>query len=301
MAERRSSGGSFGYAALPRMQGGVGGVYRTNQSHGVLKSDQNVQAPAKPGLDALMIRELMGLYNNQGTFRPGTPGHTISRAPERAAAQANFRQSEKDRSKVYGQAVSEVKGRNPGIVGGYDKASADLQANVAARALADNQAAAARDQNVLKAAAAMGLSMAPPTDTRSDEVVAQNQGNYQSIADAWQGFNGGAGQRAVERNNAVADAFTWQGAQQQAALQQLLQKTLAGLVDQYVAGSAGRMVGGTTNAQKLSIAKTLLGQSNRAADQDLALKKWTTPTQTFRTDAKGGISTSISGRQGYLE
>lgn len=271
---------------------------RAKDARGIA-AQRTAQQPAfDPG--AWAMGEMMKMYQDNGTYVPGTAPRLVSRSGERAAAQANYARAEKDRAKVYGEAVSEVKGRNPGIVSGYQKATDELQANVAARKLADGQAAQARDQRALAAAAAMGLSTAPPTSTRSDEILAENQGQYQTNADAWAGFNTGAGQRGVERNNAVADAFTWQGAQQQAALQQLLSQTLSGLVDYYTGGSAGRMVGGTTNSQKNSLLGKIMGYGDKDFKNDLAMAKFTTPTQSFSVNPKGGITQTTSGRLGYI-
>jgi hypothetical protein len=220
------------------------------------------------------IGAILGLLNSNGTYTPGTAATRVSQAGARAAAQAGYNQSEADRSNVYGQAVGAVKARNPNIQASYDKGTADLQANARARAIADRSAAAKRDTESNQAAARMGLPVAPPTDTRSDAVVEENVGQYQKNADSWQGFNTGAAQRQIERNNAVGDAFTWQGAQQQAALQQLLQQALGGLQDYTVGGSAGGWSGGLSDAKKLSGWNNLLNFSSTDFNNDLKAAKF---------------------------
>lgn len=221
------------------------------------------------------VGELLGMYQNNGQYVPPSAGGTVSRAGERAAAQAAYDQAEADRQKVYGQAVTTVKDRNPEIQKNYADGTAAIQANARARAIADRQALAQRQQEALQGAAALGLNTAAPSATdQTAQVVEGNIGQYQTNADSWQGFNTGAAGRAVERNNSVGDAFSWQGAQQQTALAGLLQQVLSGLSDYSYGGSAGGYVGGTSDKTKLDIVKELLGYSNTDFDNELNAAKF---------------------------
>lgn len=227
-------------------------------------------------LSGVAIQNLLGILNDPGTMVGGSAGGTVSMAPQRAASQAAYNQSEADRSNVYGQATAAVQARNPGIQSNYDAATAALQANARQRAIDDSSRLAQQQQQATQGAQALGLSgvAAPSATTRTMGDAQANAAKYQQNADSWAGFNSGAAQRAVASNNAVSDAFTWQGAQQQAALSALLQKALASEQDRHISGSAGHLVGAPTTAQKLSGYNNLLNYSSKDFNNTLNASKF---------------------------
>ncbi|MFP5379207.1 MAG: hypothetical protein ACLGHP_05575 [Vicinamibacteria bacterium] len=83
-----------------------------------------------------VLGELLGMYNSQGSYVGGTPGYTISRANERAAARGGYDRAEANRKSNYADIDALVRGRNPEIRKGYADASASLSENAKKRALA---------------------------------------------------------------------------------------------------------------------------------------------------------------------
>lgn len=200
------------------------------------------------------LGELLGMYQNSGgSYVGGTPGYTISRAGERGAAQGAFNRAEANRKSNYLDIDQIVRGRNPEIRAGYQAATNALNDNARKRALETRAALMLREQEAARAAAEMGLTVNPGATGRAGEVAEGGIAQTNSNAAAWEGFNSGAAGRAVERNEAVGDSFRWDAAQQQGALANMLAQLLAGMQDQYVAGTAGRMVGGLSSAQKLKV------------------------------------------------
>lgn len=197
-----------------------------------------------------VLGELLGMYNSQGSYVGGTPGYTISRAGERAAVRSGYDRAEANRKSNYADIDATVRGRNPEIRKGYSDASAALNENARKRALETRAALVARDRDAARAAAEMGLTVNPGATARAGEVAEGGIARTGANATAWEGFNAGSAERAVERNEAVGDTFRWEGTQQAAALSNMLMQMLAGLQDQYVAGSAGRMVGGLSDSEK---------------------------------------------------
>lgn len=249
-------GGGGGVGGTPLIARGIGGV---------------AKAPAFD-LSGTAIGQILGILNNPGTLVGGSGG--VSNAGARAASTAAYNQAEANRANVYGQAVSSVQDRNPGIQQSYTDATAALQANARQRAIDDASRQATLQQQATQGAQALGLSgvAAPSATTRTNATDAAQQTKYQTNADSWAGYNAGASQRAVASNNAVADAFTWQGAQQQAALSALLQRALASEQDR--GGSAPHLVGAPTTAQQLAGYENLLGYSSKDFNNNLAASKF---------------------------
>jgi hypothetical protein len=216
----------------------------------------------------------------------------MSNAPLRASLNAQYAGFKADSDKVYGQAKTEVTNRNPGILAGYQKGTDDLRSNVAKR---NTDAAAAntkRDADMTSAAERMGLdpSQAPAINgTSADAIDAQAAAQYTTNADAWAGFNTGAGQRAVERNNSVGDAFSWANTQQQSILQKQLAEALAAAVDVPISGGGGGGGGGRrgggggggslTAYQQLGGWRALMDASDKDFDNDLNAAKFNQGTQ----------------------
>ena len=202
-----------------------------------------------PGAD--LMGELMFALSG-GWDTPGTPGYMVSQAGRRSSLRSAAAQAEAQRAAVYDQILSAVTARNPQIREGYQNASKQMQDNAVARALADRAALTQRNDDAVRASAAYGFSAPVSATDRTAQTVEGNIGQYQSIADAWKGFNSAAAETAVQRNDAIADSFRYLGTQQAAALQQQLLAALAGAQDYYVGGSPGSRL---SNAQKVSLLK----------------------------------------------
>ncbi|MFP5379206.1 MAG: hypothetical protein ACLGHP_05570 [Vicinamibacteria bacterium] len=136
----------------------------------------------------------------------------------------------------------------------------------------------------------MGLTVNPGATARAGEVAEGGIARANTNAGAWEGFNSGSAERAVERNEAVGDTFRWEGTQQAAALSNMLMQMLAGLQDQYVAGSAGRMVGGLSDSEKFRTLGMIDKIGNNTFKQELDT------TKMLRTGGGSGGQRSSSGR-----
>jgi len=223
----------------------------------------------------MFVQGLLGAINNPGTLVPGSPGYTVSAAPQRAASQAGYNTAVANADNVYGQATGLITARDPGITQNYAAATAAIQANARQRAIDDMGRQEALQNQAIQGAAALGLQgvAAPSATSRTGESAAAEQAAYQKIADSWAGFNSGAAQRAVGKNDAVANSFTWENGQQQNALAALLQRALASEQDRHVGGSSARLVGGATTAQQIAGYNDLLGYSNKDAGTSLNVAK----------------------------
>lgn len=218
---RRSQGGSFGPA---------------KGYAGKISSKKGGPSAYDPSGD--LFGYAMSLLNEQGT--PGSGGGMVSQAALRNALQSAYGQSEADRTNVYGQVDTEIRGRDDDIEAGYDRASDTLQQNAIQRALAQRAAAQQRGQDDLRAAQLFGFEgIAPTANAGANQVMEENIGAQQGIADAWSGFYGAGKQTALERNDAVGDAFAHMGLQQQLALQAMLNDALLRAGDYWVGGSGG--------------------------------------------------------------
>lgn len=239
------------------------GAYRAPNTGG----RQKPAAPYDPSGD-LVGFILSGLNGAWDT--PGTPGSMVSQAGLRRALQGSAAQAEADRANVYGQVQSNIAGRAPEIQAGYDNATKTLQDNARSRALADRESAGSREQDAIRAAAALGLSVAPSANTLANQAMENNIGAFQSIADAWGGFNSASANTALERNAAVGDAFAYEGTQQQERLQRMLLQALAGAQDYYSPGSGGSSLSPT---KKLSGGLDLLDWISGDTRNDIAAAK----------------------------
>lgn len=239
---------------------------------GIVKGKTSRPAAPPPPFDAngFVLGELLGMYGGaDGQFVPGTPGRTISRAGERAAVREGHSRAERDRASNYAFINADIQGRNPRIRENYERATADLRGNAAQRAIETRAALAAREQDAAVAAERLGLAVNPGATARAGEVAEGALGRVQSNAESWAGFNAGAAERAVERNTGVADAFAWQGNQQQQMLANTMMTLLAGLQDQYVGGSPGRMVGGMSNSERLRLLGMITGIGDEDFDREM--------------------------------
>lgn len=197
-----------------------------------------------------VLGELLGMYGQEGQWQPGSAATRVSRAGERAAVRGNYDRAEGDRASNYAFIRGDVLGRNPKIRANFDNATADLRGNAAQRAIETRAALAAREQDSATAAANLGLAVNPGATARAGEVAEGGIARTNSNAESWAGFNAGAGERAVERNTGVADAFEWQGQQQRQQLADTMMQLLAGLQDYTVGGSSGRFVGGLSDSER---------------------------------------------------
>lgn len=243
-------------------------AYQPGKAPGTLQ-----QAPFDPGAYGMGVL-LDRLNNPNGTFVPGSGGSFINNSGARAAAQQGYNVADANATNVYGQIAKVIADRNPQIQ--QDYAGASQAALQSARQNAINTRAGISNENsqAAQAAALMGLGFVPPATQRASAVAEGFLGRNQNNADSWNAFNQSSGQRAVERNNAVGNAFRSQGNQQHQHLAQLLQQTLAGLVDRYTAGSAGKYVGGLTPSNQIAIANSLIGYQNKQFGQDLNTAKF---------------------------
>jgi len=264
----KSGGGAGGGGG-----GGVGGLIAGKGSAGY--GGAAAGGGAGSDISGMLVGELLnglaGGWDTPGT--PGSPGGMVSNQGLRDSLNASYGQAEADRSNVYQQVLDQIIGRAPGITAGYDQASATMQDNARARALADREAGSARDQQVMNAAQAMGLPVMPSVNPLANQVTEQNIGNYQSIADAWQGFNSAKNQTALERNTATGDAFTYQGLQQQQALQAMLMQALAGAGDYWVGGSGGSAGKSLGPKDQMSGYMNLLNWTDKDANTDIRAAK----------------------------
>lgn len=232
---------------------------------------------SKFDLSGTAIGNLLGLLNNPGTVVGATPGYSVSNAGARAASTAAYNQQVANAQKVYGEAQGLVTARNPGIQQAYDQGTAAIQAQARARAIADTGRMSALAGQAQQAQGSLGLEgVATPATSATNRTAATDAAQEAKVnanADSWAGYNTGAAQRAVASNNAVGDAFAWQGAQQQAALAGLLQQALAKEQDSYHAGSSGKVVGALTPAQQISLNGKLLDFSSTDFNNDLKASK----------------------------
>lgn len=242
-----------------------------------------------PGYDpsGTFVGQMLGILNSPGQYVGGSGGGILSAAPQRAASQAGYNQASADAQKIYGQATSLVAGRDPGIQQSYTDATAALQANVRQRAIDDMGRQQALQQQAINGAQALGLSgvASPSATTRTNNQDAANQAKYQTNADTWAGFNSGAAQRAVAKNDAVSNSFAYSGTQAQASLAALLQKTLASEQDKVMKGSAGKFIG-LTPQQQFAGYNSLLGYTNKDANTSLNVSKAqnSAASQTFKNN-----------------
>lgn len=211
--------------------------------YAALKSG-NKTAPSGPGKTYadIAMDELLRLTQDQGgqLLSAGRPGYTVSRAGARNAASSRYSQNEANRAALYNEAVGEVTGRSKGISSAYENAGESILADARARVMTDMQNAGQRDSDRAQAASALGLGIVPSTGDRADTVMQANAGKYTQNAQSWNGFLRAAGKTAVERNEAVGDSFRHEGAQQQLALQRMLESVLSGLGDSYVGPTAAK-------------------------------------------------------------
>ena len=233
-----------------------------------------VAAPQDPA--AMFTQQYLDLLNSPGQYVGGSAGYTVSAAPQRAASQAGYNQASANAKDIYGQAVSQVAARDPGIQQGYADATAAIEANARQRAIGDMAQQQALQAQAIQGARALGLSGITDGSgamARTNALEAAQQAKYQTNADSWAGFNGGAAQRAVAKNDAAANSFAYSGTQAQTALANLLQKTLASEKDVYHAGSAGKIVGAMTPAQKAAGYMNMLNYGLKGSAQDLTRAK----------------------------
>lgn len=214
-------------------------------------------APARGGQGNPLIDGLLGLLGGGGGGGSYYAGYDGTAA--RQAAQAGYDRSIGNTRNVFGQIDREVKGRVPAIQAGYQKATADLRGDVAARQASDAARNAEADQRNAATAAAQGLTVVQPNNTRADEIQQAGQNAYAANAQAWAGFNGAAEQTAVERNRATGDTFAYAGTQNEQQLATLLQQALDSISAQEAANPGGYSGGGGGGGNDLSIYKLLLG------------------------------------------
>jgi hypothetical protein len=238
-------------------------------------------APFDPG--AYGLGGMLNLLNNpNGQITggsAGTPSWTQSLAGTRAATQGAYTQSAADAQKVYDAAAAAVTGRNPGIQAGYDQATAAMQGNARARAIADQAGFGQQKTDQMNAINSLGLGGVGATGSmnRTANTLAANAGKYQQNADSWQGFNSAKALSAIANNNGIADAFKYKGAQQQNALQTLLQQTLAKQQDIFHAGTpgrAGKMTGGLSPMNQFAILKGVMGYGQNDFNNTLKTSKF---------------------------
>lgn len=220
------------------------------------------------------LDELLGIYNDEGTYVPGTPGYTISRARERAAANAAGSRAEADRASNYADIDQMIRGRAPAIGENYDRATADLRANAQSRAIETRAGLMQQNQDAARAAAEMGLATVPPATQRATAAAEGGISKVNQNAESWAGLNASNRGRALERNDAVGDTFVYQGQLQRQELASLLQELLAGMQDQYVGGTAGGIVGGTSQKDRLSILDDIIRLGGDDFDEELATGKF---------------------------
>jgi hypothetical protein len=154
-----------------------------------------------------------------------------------------------------------------------------MQGNARARAIADQAGFGQQKADQMNAINSLGLGGVGATGSmnRTANTLAANAGKYQQNADSWQGFNSAKALSAIANNNAIADAFKYKGAQQQNALQTLLQQTLAKQQDIFHAGSAGRagkVVGALSPMNQFSILKGVMGYGQNDFKNNLAGSKF---------------------------
>ena len=267
-----------------------------------------ITAPSQQSPGSLALGQLLNLANYQGTMQGGSggsAGYTISAAPQRAAVNTAYQQAEADRANVYGQAVSNVNAREPGITKGYNDSIAAIQAQAAARDASTQATTTSQNNDMASAAAKYGLNFVPTTKGLAASNGAAQAAKYRTNADSWQGLLSSQKGTAIGNNQRTANAFTYSGTQAQAALQGLLTKALAGMQDKYVpgkAGSAGKMVGGTSTKDQIGIYKTILGNQNaqdNATTNKLKAASSMAPktTTTNKVATKGGVQTTSTRSQ----
>jgi hypothetical protein len=279
-------------AATPTSTVNSSGVDRTRAASG----------PTDP--TAALIGAILGAANG-GLDTPGNPGTVVgggmvSQAGLRNQLQASAAQAEADRQNVYNQVNQAILGRVPGLNDAYSKAGDALETDAAGRVASDQANSLQRASDAAQAARALGLSFVPSSGG-ADLQMAQNQKAYRSIADSWKGFDQAGLTSALDRNNMTADAFTHEGLQQQAALQQQLQAALSRAADYYV---AGRVVGASKGsslspAQKLAALEyvTTYGQHQQATAAANRPKS-TSSTSTTKINPDGSRTTKSKSTRG---
>lgn len=267
--------------AAPQMLGGTGAPAAVPRSSG--GSFANPAAPAAFDPGAYSLGQMLNLLNNTGGQMsggsPGVAAYTQSLAPQRAATQSNYTQALANTKQVYGDASKLVLARDPGIQAGYDAATAGIQSNARARAIADQAGFGQMDAQQVAAIHNLGLDGvgAAPAMSRTANTLAANAGRYQSNADSWQGFNSAKALSAIANNDSQANSFTAKGAQEQSALYQLLQKTLASQQDIFhpgKAGRAGKMTGGLSPMNQFAILKGVMGYGQNDTKNTLNASKF---------------------------